>query len=677
MADHHHTPLDEVLASDKLPSPSGVALRILELTRDADAQVDELRQVLSSDPALAGRVLQYANSSLLSGTREVRTVGEAVVRLGMRTLRQVALTFSLLAGARSGPCAAFDYNGFWSRSLAVAVGAEALAHLVRRVQPEEAFTCGLLARLGSLALASVHPRSYATILARWDGVDATALRDLEQETLFLDHDQVTVALMTRWGLPAEYMQAVQVQHHLAAAPDPDAAALARLLAAAAAVAEVCVACESSRGPLAAALVDRATGLGFPREATAEAVDAALAEWARMGQVLDIITEDLPTLTELSARSDAGPGGTPGDAPAAGQAGTPGEAPAAGPGEAPGDLQAAVAPFATPDTAPEEPLRILVVDDSPLDRKIVTGRLIKEGHQVQTATDGEDGLARALRWNPHVIISDWMMPRLDGLELCRALRRAENASHVYVMMMTSNDQSEDLVTALAAGADDYISKPINHAVLVARLRAAARVIRLQERAARDQEAIRAFAAELSVANRKLTHLALYDQLTDLPNRRYAMDRLEKEWQRARRHGTPLVCMLLDIDHFKRVNDTHGHDAGDVVLQHTARAMKACLRTSDDVCRFGGEEFLAICPEADLGLAEQLADRLRRAVADNRIESPEFCGSVTVSVGVAGSGDDVGSITEMLKLADEGLYAAKEAGRNKVCIVGHEHEIPARR
>ena len=657
MVDHQHTPLDEVLSSDRLPSPSGVALRILELTRDADASLDELQQVLSADPALAGRVLQYANSSLLSGNREVRTVGEAVVRLGMRTLRQVALTFSLLASARSGPCPQFDYNGFWSRSLAVAVGAQSLAGLVREVLPEEAFTCGLLARIGSLALASVHPRSYGTLLARWDGVDAAALRTLEQETLFLDHDQVTVALMSHWSLPAEYRQAVTAQGALAAAPDAGAPSLDRVLATAAAMAEVCVACESSRAPLAAALLDRAAELGFPREQVGRAVDTALAEWARMGQVLDIITEDLPTLAELSTRHDAAP------VPLADTAGDEGA-----------DLDHALAAFATPHAAPEEPLRVLVVDDSPLDRKIVTSRLAREGHHVQTAVDGEDGLARALRWNPHVIISDWMMPRLDGLELCRALRRAESASHVYVMMMTSNDQSEDLVTALAAGADDYIPKPINHAVLVARLRAAARVIRLQERAARDQEAIRAFAAQLSVANRKLTHLALHDQLTGLPNRRYAMERLDKEWQRARRHGSTVVCMLADIDHFKRVNDTYGHDAGDVVLQHTARALQACLRSSDDICRFGGEEFVAICPGADLTLAEQLADRLRRAVAENHIVTPEFSGSVTVSVGVAGSSDHVESLTEMLKLADEGLYAAKAAGRNKVCIVGHDAEHP---
>jgi len=652
VADASTTPLDEILNSERLPSPSGVALRILELTRDDDASIEELQQVLASDPALAGRVLQYANCAQVCGNREVRTVAEAVVRLGMITVRQLSLSFSVLASARSGPCTTFDYNGFWARSLAVAVSAQAAAPLVGRVVPEEAFTCGLLARIGSLALASVHPRAYAEILEEWDGKDAARLASLENATLMVDHDTVTTALFAHWGLPEDYREAVMAQPGLAAAADVAAPPLARSLATGAAMAGICVAGGKASRPLIVALQEQAEELGIDREQVPEACEQALAEWSRMGKVLDIITEDLPALAELKARARSRPPQQTSLAEAAADA-----------------LSDLPIPEPEPTSAA---LRILVVDDSPLDRKIVTARLQKEGHVVETAADGEEGLARALRWDPHLIISDWMMPRMDGLELCRSLRRAETASHVYVMMMTSNDQSEDLVTALDAGADDYIPKPINHAVLVARLRAAARVIRLQERAMRDREAIRAFAAQLGVANRKLQHLALNDTLTGLPNRRYAMERLQKEWQRARRHGQPLVCMLLDIDHFKRVNDTYGHDAGDLVLQRTAQAMKDCLRTSDDICRFGGEEFLAICPGADLDVAHELADRLRAAVEGNEIDAPQFRGHVTVSVGVAGVSDEVESLAEMLKLADEGLYAAKEAGRNKVCIVGHAAE-----
>jgi HD-like signal output (HDOD) protein len=171
-----------------------VALRILELTRDPDASLEELQRTLASDPALAGRVLHYANSVQLCSSRTARTVSEAVVRLGMRTVRQIALGFSVLAQARSGPCEGFDYNGFWSRSLAVAVGGQALAPHCEGATAEEAFTCGLLSGVGTLALASVHPRTYSTILSRWNGHDQAQLATLEQEVLLVSHDEVTAAL---------------------------------------------------------------------------------------------------------------------------------------------------------------------------------------------------------------------------------------------------------------------------------------------------------------------------------------------------------------------------------------------------------------------------------------------------------------------------------------------------
>jgi diguanylate cyclase (GGDEF)-like protein len=639
-------PLDVVLTSDRLPSPSGVALQILELTASEDASVEDLQRVLVSDPALSGQILKYANSARVRTGSEVRTVGEAVVRLGMSSVRNLALGFSLLSAARGGPCDGFDYNGFWSRSLATAVSAQSLAPLLRQVDTDEAFTCGLLGQIGALSLASVHPRQYATVLSRWDGGDDESLRALETEILIVDHDQLTVALFEFWGLPERYAAGVAGAARVLQDGD-EALPMARVLHVARDIAELCTAEESARPELATALLRQSEALGFTRDEVLDASDRALSEWSEMGEVLDIITEDVPALAELAERAERRRPHT----------------------DVAADAEHDVSLPAAPPLLDEEdqPMRVLVVDDSPLDRKIVSTQLLKEGHTVETAENGREGLQIALRWMPHVIMSDWMMPEMDGLEFCRTLRRSDEISNVYVMMLTGNDQSDDLVTALDAGADDYIPKPINKAVVVARLRAAARVIRLQERAARDREAIRAFAADLSIANRKLQHMALNDTLTGLPNRRYAMDRLGKEWERAQRQGKPFLAIILDIDHFKSVNDQYGHDVGDVVLQHTAQAMKDCMRASDDVCRFGGEEFLCICPDADIEVAQTMGDRLRRAVENNHIDAAGFDGHVTVSVGAAAYSPDCESVHAMLKLADEALYAAKEAGRNKVCIV----------
>ncbi|MEZ4386267.1 MAG: diguanylate cyclase [Candidatus Krumholzibacteriia bacterium] len=635
--------LDVILNSDRLPSPSGVALQILELSRNEYASVEDLQRVLVADPALSGQLLKYANSAMARGGNEARTVGEAVVRLGMGTVQHLALGFSLLSASRSGPCAGFDYNRFWSGSLARAIAAQSLAPMVHRTPADEAFTCGLLAGIGALSLASVHSRDYAEVLGRWHNGTVEHLRELEQEALLIDHDEVTVALMKSWGLPERYGDAVMARQEIER-NGKVASGLATVLAVAGDLAGLCLATDDRRPDLAEELLTRAEVLGLPSAAVIEATDRALQQWAALGETLDILTEDVPSLTELAERARRKENRTSSPDGAAPEAADEG--------------------LLDPD---DQPLRVLVVDDSPLDRKLVTTYLTREGHRCEVAANGREGLKSALRWSPHVILSDWMMPEMDGLEMCRALRQSPEVGNVYVMMMTSNDQANDLVTALDAGADDYIPKPINQAVLVARLRAAARVIRLQERTARDSEAIRAYAADLAIANRKLQHMALNDALTGLPNRRYAMERLHKEWDRARRQEKPLLCMILDIDHFKRVNDTYGHDAGDLVLQRTAMAMKACLRSSDDVCRFGGEEFLCICPDADLEMAQVMGDRLRLAVEQNEIDTPQFKGHVTVSIGVAAFTRELESIHDLLKLADEALYAAKDAGRNKVCIV----------
>jgi two-component system cell cycle response regulator len=630
------TALDLILASDRLPSPSGVALRILELSRNPETSLEDFAEILSVDPALSGQVLKFANSALVAGRQPAATVRDAVVRLGLATVCRLALGFSLLANARSGPCPAFDYNRFWSHSLATAVSARRLAAHRSDDASDAAFTCGLLAGVGRLCLATVHPQDYARVIAAGMREQPRGLLAREREALGCDSVQITVALMVQWGLPEDFGAAVTA---VAQRLTPEAGGLAATLRVAAALADVCCAASDARPSLVRHVLDAGRLLGFGEEPLLASCNEALREWPAMGAMLRVVTEDVPTIEELIERADR-------------QA-------------APATAVTADAP-ADADGSPQ-PLQVLVVDDSPLDRRLVSSMLADTGHHIRTAAGGEEALRLALQHAPHIIVSDWMMPGMDGLEMCRTLRRSEQAGRIYVVMMTGNDGSQDLVTALENGADDFLPKPINRAVLLARLRAAERVVRLQENAERDREQVRRIAADLAVANRKLNHLVRHDALTGMPNRRHAMERLAAEWQRAVRGGTPLLCMMVDIDHFKRVNDTWGHDAGDVVLRETAAVMKAALRQSDDLCRFGGEEFLAICPGADIETAHVLGDRLRAAVARHRVSAGSFHGSVTVSVGAAGYTPGMASVDELLKLADEALYAAKDAGRDRVCIV----------
>ena len=631
--------LDELLACDRLPSPTGVGLSILQLTQDESASSDKLALVLQRDPALAGLILKYANSAQSHSSSKITTVNEAVIRLGTSLVRQLALGFSVLSNARSGPCETFDYINFWTRSLAAAVGCHVLSKHLPRVASGEAFTCGLLCQIGQLCLASVHPGEFAKILDDWDESSAEQLIELEQECFAIDHNQVSAALFADWGLPELFQSAVEQQE----APNWDANAegqpqllLARLLNTAKILAEICVTEGDKRAPLVYELLNRGEKLGLDVQTLVAACDEALDEWVRMGQVLEIITLVLPSMGELIDRAR--------------QTG----------GRASGGRHTAIETEA-------RSLRILVVDADPAACDSLAQKLREADHELYTARTGVEALEVALQSSPQLIFTDAALPEMDGLELCRALRRSNDTAKVYVIVQSEQSDDERLVEAFNAGADDFMAKPVNHRVLAARLRAAQRLIGLQNQVEQDREEIRRIVNQLGIANRKLERLALDDELTGLPNRRYALQRLDQEWARSDRNKEPLLCMIADIDHFKKVNDTYGHDAGDIVLRETAAVMKKCLRITDVICRFGGEEFLAICPGADMEMAKILGNRIRAAVQNNQVEADEFKGSVTISVGVAPRIAETTSPKQLIKDADEALYAAKEAGRNKVCIV----------
>jgi diguanylate cyclase (GGDEF)-like protein len=410
----------------------------------------------------------------------------------------------------------------------------------------------------------------------------------------------------------------------------------------------------------------------------------------MGGVLNIVTSHVPSLVSLVQRArtqgeviDDRPRARGGETAARS---VPAKPAAAATRSAPtvevtsGSQAATAAPLPTPTTAAAEEapatatddipanegLDILIATDSAIEMKVLSRKLQSLGHRVTGATDGRTALEIALKTAPQLILSDWMLPKLDGLELCRMLRLSPQTQGVYFIINTSNDTGEDLIAGFDAGINDYVVKPLNHRILAARLRGATQVIRLREQSLRDREEMRKQISQINVLNRKLDSLAMEDQLTGLPNRRAGLEFLEEQWARASRTGDPMLVMMLDIDHFKKVNDTYGHDGGDVVLRRTATAMRSAVRDYDKVSRYGGEEFLVVCPGADINVAFDVGNRIRLAVERNRIESDVFTGSITISIGVSVRHAGHKSTRDMLHDADEALYAAKDAGRNKVCI-----------
>ena len=295
--------------------------------------------------------------------------------------------------------------------------------------------------------------------------------------------------------------------------------------------------------------------------------------------------------------------------------------------------------------------ILVADDSPVYRKIVEQTLAEEDCVIAFAQTGSQAIRLFEHGHPDLVITDWNMPDLTGIELCRRIRETQSASYTYVIILTGRAEKENVVKGLSAGADDYLTKPFDRDEFLARIRVGRRLIDLHR--------------QIEAKNRLLEELALTDSLTGLPNRRAVEGWAARQLSGAARHGFPFWVVLTDLDHFKRINDTYGHDAGDEVIKAVAEILQSHKRASDIAGRLGGEEFALILPEATLDRAASAAERLRQLVADRVVIADGRAISVTISIGVSVCHADTSGIDELLKQADVALYQAKLSGRNRVC------------
>jgi two-component system, cell cycle response regulator len=262
--------------------------------------------------------------------------------------------------------------------------------------------------------------------------------------------------------------------------------------------------------------------------------------------------------------------------------------------------------------------------------------------------------------PDLLILDWMMPGIDGIELCRRIRERNQGSYQYILLVTGKDGKQDVVKGLEAGADDYLTKPFDVAELRARVSTGKRILSLQR--------------ELIQAREDLRFQATHDSLTGLRSRGATLDLLASELQRGFRSHTSTGILMIDLDHFKNVNDTHGHLVGDAVLKEAAYRISHALRSYDFVGRYGGEEFLAVLSNCTLNELGTVAERIRSAVAEPAVATKNLSLKVTVSVGGVVTSDSTPEV-ELLSAADSALYEAKRAGRNRVVIGSCEGTQPA--
>jgi diguanylate cyclase (GGDEF)-like protein len=297
-----------------------------------------------------------------------------------------------------------------------------------------------------------------------------------------------------------------------------------------------------------------------------------------------------------------------------------------------------------------PPRILIADDSATVRALARWELEAVGFEVTDVRDGQQALDSAFANPPDVVLLDIEMPVLDGYQTIRALKADARTADVPVVFLTGRVGTEDVVRALKLGGHDYLRKPPEAAELLARVGSALRVKQLQDE-------LRARADELDRVSRT-------DHLTGLHNRRHMEEHLQILKASARRHGYPHAVLVIDVDHFKAVNDQLGHTAGDRVLQEIARRLEASLRTEDVLGRWGGEEFLLLLPHTTAAAAQVLGNRLRGSTSETPIDS--LVGKVTVTLSIGGAAAEEPGDHDLLQLADQQLYAAKDAGRDRVLV-----------
>jgi len=299
------------------------------------------------------------------------------------------------------------------------------------------------------------------------------------------------------------------------------------------------------------------------------------------------------------------------------------------------------------------LPVLVVDDSPFSRKLLERALSGDSYSLLFAEDGNGALQLFKEHRPAIVITDWMLPDSTGPELCQRIRTESPDSYTYIILLTSMTEKEDIVKGLSSGADDYLTKPFDRGELLARIGVGRRMIDLHR--------------EIDAKNKLLLEMAHTDSLTGLPNRRAIEEWAKRQLRGAARHGYSLWVVLADLDGFKNINDSYGHEAGDQVLCGVARILKEHTRASDLSGRMGGDEFLLVMTHVEKANIPLAVERLREKIASLKFSFGGESISVTASFGVCGfQGKEPPEFSVLVRQADNALYGAKRAGRNQVKI-----------
>lgn len=593
--------IDQLKASGLLPSPQGPALAVMQLTRQDNVSYTQLAHVVKADPALVARLLKLANTCRAAGSRPLLAIQDAISVLGLTAVRGLALGFALLNDSRTGTCHSFDYPAFWSRNLARAAAMQTLADIARVMPRDEAFTLGLLAHIGELGLACAFPDEYSDLLAN-TGSSSEVLLAEETQRFGLDHADLTAVLLEDWGIPPLLREPVRCHEKPASASLVGGSRVERIclvLMLASRIADICLAPEAQRRALMAEYFLLGGKLSIAPEMLIDVSDRTVGDWADWCRLLDVPDLPLPPFAELMKASQ-----------------TP----------------AYVNFDEVPTVVDGDRFRVLVVEDERSMRGLLKALLSHIGHDCLEAQDGRQGLTLALRERPHLMIVDWAMPEMNGIELIRALRETEIGRSIYILILTGLDQEENLVEAFAAGADDFLVKPLKPKVLAARLRAGQRVITLHRELELDQTNLKRFAQEFAGLNQRLQESRRTDLLTGLLSRLPALEWLRQSFD-SRSDAESVGVILVRLDSLDRINRTEGRHIGDEVLRRVSTLIQLERSPQERLVRYSGACFLVIVASARNEHLMVRAQRIKQAIAAHVFETGDKRVLVAASVGYA--------------------------------------------
>lgn len=619
-------------ATDRLPSPNGVALAIMDIWDKDNTSLVQVANLVETDPALSGRLLKLANATA-HGVREAASIREAIVRIGMRTVGQVAIAFSLVDQSREGSCEAFDYPAFWSESLLMATIAREIAKSGDTAPPDDLFACGLLARIGKLALATVYPVEYADIIES----RPESMIEAEQARFGFNYTNLSYELMRDYGVPDALASPAVCHEQTDQLGAPEDGRFHRIAA------TLHIAWELSRSVKAGAQSSRSIQIpkpvadlarqtfGMEWETLCKRLDSGISAWKEWSKLLD-----LPSETGVAVNKDA----------------------AASVAETPKRVDE------TPDEDPtEHQYTALVLADR--EESGNTVNLAERcGFLTTTADSYEAVLRHAVMSPPDLIIIDQGQIPEDVEDLCRVIRSTEWGQPVYIMVIAQSASLDGEQSLFEIGVDAVVSPEISSALMMAKMAPAQRLAEQRALWVADRKSLRKTANELAISRRKFEVLSLTDQLTELPNRRAGMESLERSWAHSVREDTDLGILMMDIDRFKQINDRFGHPAGDHVLIRIAKAWSKAIRTGDMLCRSGGEEFFVVAKNTDVDGMIKLAKRLKIAAQHASIEWQGQHIPVSASFGMSIRRESA-DVESLLNTADKTLYVAKSKGRDRIC------------